>query len=106
MLPPCSVTTGTPVKPWKSSPTFVSARTGVVVATAIVAFEGRDFTDADTVEKNCGSSQQACHGVLELNAIDGSLCQTTAVVQPVHKAEGRHDNGQYEQTDQSIGSAL
>ena len=46
MMPPSSVTTGTPVSPWKSSPTLLSARTGVVEATDIVALTKRGLSGA------------------------------------------------------------
>ena len=71
-MPPSSATTGTPVSPWKSSPTLVSARTGVVEATEIVALtparivrrepEFGDLADADAVEQHGGAGQQAGTG--------------------------------------------
>ena len=45
-VPPSSAITGTPVKPWNSSPTLVSERTGVVEATEIVASTRRGLSGA------------------------------------------------------------
>ena len=45
-MPPSSAITGTPVKPWNSRPTLVSARTGVVEATEIVALTRRGLSGA------------------------------------------------------------
>ena len=45
-MPPSSAITGTPVRPWNSRPTLVSARTGVVEATEIVALTRRGLSGA------------------------------------------------------------
>jgi hypothetical protein len=42
--PPRSEITGTPVRPWNSSPARVSVRTGVVIATATVAVTSRGLS--------------------------------------------------------------
>ena len=67
-VPPVSAITGDPVRPWKSMPTAVSARTGVLRSMAMVACtwrglsglscEARHLADADAVEQH-GRSRAA-----------------------------------------------
>ena len=43
-----------------------------------------DLPDADAVEQNGRAWQQSRHGVLETDVVNGSLVQSTGVVQPVY----------------------
>ena len=48
-VPPSSAITGTPVRPWNSSPTLVSGRTGAAEATEIVALTRRGSSGASPI---------------------------------------------------------
>ena len=114
-VPPSSAITGTPVRPWNSRPTLVSARTGVVEATEIVALTRRGLSgasaeighlaDADAVEQHAGADQQPRHRAVELDVIGGARAEPAGVVQPVDEAEHGDDGRQHEGADDDEGSA-
>ena len=78
-MPPSSAITGTPVRPWNSRPTLVSARTGVVEATEIVALTRRGLSGASPssvtsptrmpLNSTRGADQEPGHRAVELDVI-------------------------------------
>ncbi len=114
-MPPSSAITGTPVRPWNSRPTLVSARTGVVEATEIVALtrrgtvrrepEIRHLADADAVEQHAGADQKPGHRAVELDMIGRARAEPAGVVKPVDEAEHGDDGRQHEGADDDEGSA-
>ena len=101
-----------PVKPWKSRPTFASARIGTDLSTVIeartwrgfcgVELEIRDLTDFDPVEKNRAPCPQTRYRSVEHNPIDCPVASFSRTREPIDEYERTRGHREHEETDQGV----
>ena len=63
------------------------------------------LADPDSVEQNRGAGQEARHGILEADAINRPLAETSRVVEPMDKAKNGSYGSEHKQSDQGVRGA-